>query len=63
MAAGDVAGKLYAYRTLGSILGTFLPVLWLIPSIGTTRTFLLFAGLLLVVALFGLGARRARGRR
>ncbi|HLC35366.1 MAG TPA: fused MFS/spermidine synthase [Anaerolineales bacterium] len=52
--AGNVAGRLYAVSTFGSILGTFLPVLWLIPAIGTTRTFLLFSGILLGVALFGL---------
>ena len=52
--AGQVAGQLYAISTLGSLLGTFLPTLWLIPSIGTMRTFLLFAGVLMVVALVGL---------
>lgn len=52
--AGEVAGQMYAVSTLGSIVGTFLPVLWLIPSLGTTKTFLLFAGLLFVVAVIGL---------
>jgi spermidine synthase len=51
---GRVSGQMYAISTLGSIVGTFLPVLWLIPTLGTLRTFLLFAGLLLIVALFGL---------
>ncbi len=59
-AAGNVAGRLYAISTLGSIIGTFTPVLVLIPSIGTARTFLVFSGLLLVIALGGLFAADRR---
>lgn len=52
--SGKVAGQVYAISTLGSLVGTFLPVLWLIPENGTFRTFLLFAGILYVIALLGL---------
>lgn len=52
--AGSVSGWIYAVSTLGSIVGTFLPVLWLIPTIGTARTFMSFSLLLVLVALLGL---------
>ncbi|HMK09740.1 MAG TPA: fused MFS/spermidine synthase [Anaerolineales bacterium] len=62
--AGGVAGRMYAVSTLGSILGTFLPVLWLIPAVGTARTFLIFSLTLLTVALVGLWrSDRRRGLR
>ncbi|KAF0108002.1 MAG: hypothetical protein FD146_1300 [Anaerolineaceae bacterium] len=52
--AGNVAGTVYGVSTIGSFLGAFLPTLLLIPTIGTTRTFLVFSTALLFVALAGL---------
>ncbi len=52
--AGDTAGRVYAFSTLGGILGAFGPVLILIPAVGTAWTFVFFAGLLLSAALLGL---------
>lgn len=52
--SGKVAGRIYAISTLGSFFGTFLPVLLLIPALGTYRTFLLLAAILAVVAVIGL---------
>src|SRR6266516_541885 len=66
--SGRTAGQLYAISTAGSILGTFLPVLFLIPTIGTYRTFFTFAVALLLVSIVGLASTRfdspvSRGRR
>lgn len=52
--AGKISGRIYAVSTLGSLIGTFLPTLYLIPELGTFRTFLLFAGLLYIVGFIGL---------
>ncbi len=52
--SGQIAGGLYALSTVGSLVGTFLPVLVLIPNIGTRNTFLLFAFVLLAVSFVGL---------
>lgn len=59
-AAGNTAGSLYALSTVGSILGSFLPVLVLEPAIGTYRTFYTFALLLLVTSILGLILLRSR---
>lgn len=57
--AGQLTGRLYAIATAGSLVGTFLPVLWLIPAYGTRRTFFLLALLpLLVIAGATLRTRR-----
>lgn len=56
--AGRSAGGIYALSTLGSILGTFAPVLLLIPALGTAQTFLISAFLLLAASLVGLIAQR-----
>jgi spermidine synthase len=53
--AGKISGRIYAISTLGSFIGTFLPVLVFIPLIGTTSTFLLFSTYLMIVSLVGLG--------
>jgi spermidine synthase len=52
--AGRTTGQMYALSTLGSIIGNFTPVLLLIPQVGTARTFLIFAGILMAVGLVGL---------
>jgi spermidine synthase len=55
--SGRTAGRLYAISTIGSLLGTMLAALVLIPFLGTQRTFLTFALMLALVAAAGLGWR------
>jgi MFS family permease len=57
--AGSTAGSLYALSTVGSIIGTFLPVLVLIPAIGTSLTFYVFALGLVVMGAVGIRRRIA----
>jgi spermidine synthase len=52
--AGTVAGRLYALSTAGSLLGTLLSALVLIPLVGTRRTFLVFALAIAATAVLGL---------
>lgn len=52
--SGSFSGQVYAISTIGSFLGTFLPVLWLIPALGTYRTFLILSSCLLAFSLLAL---------
>lgn len=49
--SGKVVGTLSAFNTIGSILGTFLPTFVTIPRVGTSVTFLLFSGILLIIGI------------
>ena len=52
--SGETSGKVYALSTCGSLLGSFLPILVVIPLIGTRLTYIFFAGVLLLIAITGL---------
>ncbi|MCR5093654.1 MAG: fused MFS/spermidine synthase, partial [Lachnospiraceae bacterium] len=55
---GRIVGTLGAWNTIGSILGTFLPTFVTIPAVGTAVTFLLFSGILLIIAAAYLISRK-----
>jgi spermidine synthase len=55
--SGEVAGRMYAISTVGSLVGTFASALLLIPLVGTHRTFLIFALVLSGVAACGVRRR------
>ena len=55
--AGRIAGRLYAVSTAGSLLGTMLSALVLIPFLGTQRTFIVFALVVSMAAAVALGGR------
>ncbi len=52
--SGAAAGRLYALSTAGSIIGTFLPALVLIPLLGVRNTFVIIGVTLLTVSGLGL---------
>lgn len=55
---GGTAGALYALSTVGSIVGSFLPVIVLTPYLGTRWTFYTFSIALGVMGLVGLLRQR-----
>ena len=50
---GRAVGSVFALSTLGSILGTYLPTLVLVPHLGSRGSILVAAGILLVTAAVG----------
>ncbi|MCC6313296.1 MAG: fused MFS/spermidine synthase [Thermomicrobiales bacterium] len=58
-AAGNTAGSVYALSTVGSIAGSFVPVLLLIPNLGAARTFVALGLALLIPSVIGLFSVRA----
>ena len=61
--SGKVVGTLGAFNTVGSIIGTFVPTFVSIPAVGTSITFLIFAGILLALSLvYFVSARRGAAK-
>jgi len=60
--SGETAGNIYALSTVGSIAGSFLPVLVLIPIFGTRATFLMMGAALMLLALVGMLVLHSGGR-
>lgn len=58
--SGKVVGTLGAFNTIGSIIGTFLPTFVTIPAVGTSVTFLIFSGILLLLGLIYFISERTR---
>lgn len=49
--SGKTVGTLGAFNTIGSIIGTFVPTFVTIPAVGTSITFLIFSGILLLIGV------------
>lgn len=57
--SGRTVGTLGAFNTIGSIIGTFVPTFVTIPAVGTSITFLIFAGILIVLSVIYFVSSRA----
>jgi predicted membrane-bound spermidine synthase len=57
---GKVAGNLFAFSTLGSLVGTFGTAFGTIPFLGTQETILLWSAALILISAWGL--RHTKGR-
>ena len=61
--SGKTVGMLNAFNTVGSIIGTFVPTFVTIPAVGTSITFLIFAGILLLLAILYFVSPRKDGEK
>lgn len=61
--SGKTVGTLGAFNTIGSIIGTFVPTFVTIPSVGTSITFLIFAGILGVISTVYFISRKTGGKK
>lgn len=52
--SGRVSGLIYSISTMGSLLGTYLPVLWIIPAGGTRVSAIVSGTPILIIGLIGL---------
>jgi spermidine synthase len=60
---GRDAGALYAFGSIGSVLGILLPALWWIPLLGLHVTFLLLGAAAVIPAALGLLSQSAGARK
>lgn len=51
---GNISGSVFAFSTIGSIIGTFISTIVLIPTIGTKRTIIVSALTLMLLSIIGL---------
>ncbi len=58
--SGKIVGTLNAANTIGSIIGTFVPTFISIPAVGTSVTFLIFGGILLLLSVVYFTSCRVR---
>lgn len=62
--SGKTVGILGAFNTIGSIIGTFIPTFVTIPAVGTSVTFLIFAGILIALGvIYFISAGTGRDRK
>ena len=59
---GEVAGNVNSISTLGSVLGAFIPTLWMFGTFGTARSLQLIGSIMLVTSLIGLNLNQKKIR-